>query len=355
MTDKSMPPTPQNTLDPTMLDARQQVGEAANARADESVFMDYVNRKSNNTLKAHRHDLEHFVNHLRDLPGWDAVDAAALMNNPASWNGFTYGLLTLYRDGMVSEGLAISTVNRRLSTVKTYVKLAAKAGIIPVDEYAKIRLVNGYARKEAKRLNEKRDAAGTPTRIGDKKADHTHIAPDQAEALKDQPDTPQGRRDAVMMALLLDLGLRVGELALLKVENIDLKRGELKFHRPKVDKTQTHELSKDAREALRRYQQAGDMPLLADAPLLRSSVKGGKLGKVGMSERAISRRVNVLGKQVGIEGKLSAHDCRHYWATDAARRGIDPFRLQEAGGWNSLVMPRRYVEAAKIANEGMVD
>jgi hypothetical protein len=32
---------------------------------------------------------------------------------------------------------------------------------------------------------------------------------------------------------------------------------------------------------------------------------------------------------------------------------VDPFRLQEAGGWNSLALPRRYVEAAKIANEGM--
>lgn len=32
---------------------------------------------------------------------------------------------------------------------------------------------------------------------------------------------------------------------------------------------------------------------------------------------------------------------------------MDTFRLQETGGWNSLVMPRRYVEDAKIANEVM--
>ena len=31
----------------------------------------------------------------------------------------------------------------------------------------------------------------------------------------------------------------------------------------------------------------------------------------------------------------------------------DTFALQEAGGWNSLAMLRRYVEAAKSANEGV--
>jgi len=73
-----------------------------------------------------------------------------------------------------------------------------------------------------------------------------------------------------------------------------------------------------------------------------------------MSDRAITKRVNYLGQQLlGID-TLSAHDCRHYWATAAAREGTDPFRLQEAGGWNSLTMPRHYVEDAKIANEGVI-
>ncbi|MBC8492724.1 MAG: site-specific integrase, partial [Chloroflexi bacterium] len=49
----------------------------------------------------------------------------------------------------------------------------------------------------------------------------------------------------------------------------------------------------------------------------------------------------------------SAHDCRHYWATQAARSGTPIDRLQDAGGWSSPAMPLRYVEAAKIANEGV--
>jgi integrase len=56
---------------------------------------------------------------------------------------------------------------------------------------------------------------------------------------------------------------------------------------------------------------------------------------------------------LGITG-LSAHDCRHYWATQAARRGVDPFALQQAGGWASLAMPRRYIADNEIANEDLL-
>jgi integrase len=71
-----------------------------------------------------------------------------------------------------------------------------------------------------------------------------------------------------------------------------------------------------------------------------------------MSARAITARVRELGEAVGVKG-LSAHDCRHYWATRAAREGTPIDRLQDAGGWASPAMPLRYVEAAKIANEGV--
>ena len=130
-----------------------------------------------------------------------------------------------------------------------------------------------------------------------------------------------------------------------------LAEGLLTFYRPKVDKTQTHTLSSDTRRALADYINAGDCPF-EDEALLRSSSKSGKLTKPGMSERAITKRVNDLGLIWGIQN-LSAHDGRHNWATRAARSGTDPFALQEAGGWNSLAMPRRYVEEAQIANEGV--
>jgi integrase len=56
---------------------------------------------------------------------------------------------------------------------------------------------------------------------------------------------------------------------------------------------------------------------------------------------------------VGIDN-LSAHDCRHYWATRATQLGTHPRALQQAGGWNSPAMVMRYVDESEIANEGVV-
>jgi integrase len=242
----------------------------------------------------------------------------------------------------------VGSVNNRLSAVKVYAKLATKAGAVTPDDLALIRTVTGYAGKEAKRINERRQV----TRIGHKKAAHVTLTASQAHQLMNHDlSTPQGARDALMMALLLDHGLRVGEVAGLQVTGFNLKRGELRFYRPKVDKVQTHQLSPRARLAAAAYL-AQYAPALG--PVLLGSTKGGRLTAGAMSERAITKRVAWLGKKrLGLAG-LSAHDCRHFWATDAARNNTNPFRLQEAGGWASLAMPRRYVEHARIANAGVV-
>jgi integrase len=58
------------------------------------------------------------------------------------------------------------------------------------------------------------------------------------------------------MCLLLDHGLRCGEVALLEVTHDDLKAGELRFYRPKVDKVQIHRLTADAKHALQKRLEA---------------------------------------------------------------------------------------------------
>lgn len=123
--------------------------------------------------------------------------------------------------------------------------------------------------------------------------------------------------------------------------------GELHFYRPKADKVQTHKLPPTALQVVWVYLEQDTPPQM---PLLRASRKGGKLTNAGMTMRAITARVRVLEERLGIRG-LSAHDCRHYWATQAARSGTPIDRLQVAGGWASPLMPLRYVEAARIANE----
>ena len=124
----------------------------------------------------------------------------------------------------------------------------------------------------------------------------------------------------------------------------------MRVYREKVDLTQTHELSQATKRALAAYL-GQDAP--AEGRLLRASRKGGQLTSATLSKRAITARVGTLGRaRLGLEG-LSAHDLRHTWATLAARAGTPLERLQEAGGWASPAMPLRYIEAARIANEGV--
>lgn len=314
-------------------------GQAANVVAARRAFDDYRSRQADNTLRRQDADLALFAEYLGEVD----IRVSDLAFEPSAWTGITWGIIEGFVRWQLGRGYAVGSINVRLATVKVYARLASKAGVIDPGEIVLIGAVKGYSHKETKRVDARREV----NRVGLKKAQAVTLTRNQATVLKAQPDTPQGRRDALLMCLLLDHGLRCGEVVRLRVEIFDLEAQTLSFYRPKVDKRQIHALTADTFRAARVY-------LKRDAPLTgklwRSSRKGGELGPEGMSEQAITARVKLLGEQIGIEG-LSAHDCRHYWATTAARAGTDPFSLQEAGGWSSLAMPRRYVEAAKVANQ----
>lgn len=322
-------------------------GKVANVYAAAASFADYRGRKSNNTLAAQDGDLRTFAAYLADAGV--TVDAAHLAGEPTAWAGVTWGIVAGFQRWALAQGYSIASINRALSTVRTYAKLASKAGAIAAGELTLIAAVSGYGGAEGRRIDERREKA----RRGHKKAAAVRLDAVQVARLKHgHPSTPQGRRDALLMCLLLDHGLRVGEVELLTGGSFDAKAGSFTFHRPKVGRTQTHSLTPDTADALRAYVDHGDAPAFDAAPILRGSRKGGQLDAAGMSARAITERVRVLGAAVGVTG-LSAHDCRHSWASRAVRGGTDAFALRDAGGWNSLAMPSRYVEDAKIANSAV--
>jgi integrase len=320
-----------------------EAGHAANQAAASHRIENYQMRRAAQTLRRQHSDLALFREFLHSIN----LNVGDLFTDPQAWEGVTWGLVEAFIQWQLKIGYALTTINVRFSTIKAYARLVMQAGVLQPQEYALIRSIKNYTHKEQRRIDQKRPK----TRLGPKKPDPVIISQGQARALKSQPNTPQGRRDALMMCLLLDHGLRVGELAAIKVDNIDINRGLLKFFRPKIGKEQIHRLSRDSLKAVRAYMNFADMP--NNGPLLRRSKKDESLSDAGMSDRAITQRVNFLGKKQGLSG-LSAHDCRHYWATSAARHGTDPFSLQEAGGWASLAMPRRYVEQNAIANEGII-
>jgi integrase len=327
------------------------------------VFDDYLSRKAANTIRTQATALALFADYLTAVGVTLGCDD--LQHDPACWRGVTWGIVEGFVKWQLQQGYSIASVNNRLAHIKTYAKLATKAGTVPAQEYAMIRLVQGYGGKEAKRIDKRRPVTRiesftyerdgrTITRQGVKKAEHVSLTKNQAKQLTDWMvyTGAQGRRDCLLMCLLLEHGLRVGEVARLTISDFDLAAGELRFYRPKVDKVQTHKLTATTLRAAMAYFEQDTPAQSADGRAILGSTKGGELTDMPMSERAITKRVAHLGQNIaGVDG-LSAHDCRHYWATYWAAK-VSPFRLQEAGGWASLDMPRRYVEAAVVANEGM--
>lgn len=326
-------------------------GQVANQHAAAGVLADYRERRAASTRRRHDADLQAFVEFLQatGAAAGDVPTADELASSPPAWAVVTWGIVEAFKRWQLERGYAINTINARLSTVRVYAGLAHKAGFIETDEYSRIQAVEGYSHHEGRHIDEARPSR----RRGAKKAQPVRLTPAQARTLKNQPlDTPQGRRDAVLMCLLLDHGLRVSEVVDLLVTDVDMQALELRFYRRKVDKTQTHRLTPDTERALRAWFASGDAP--AAGPLLRPTDQRGELvpGAVGISRRGVFKRVRTLGERAGIDG-LSPHDCRHFWATHAAKSGTDAFSLKQAGGWASMATVARYIDEADVANEGV--
>ncbi len=357
----------------------QHAGQAANQAAASFLFTDYRQRRSARTIRTQTAALQLWVQYLDALGIADALLADADMwasgtfttaarqqmakqadaqntellficgahycqHLPAAWLGITWGLVEGFVRWLLNQGYSLASVNNRLSAVKVYAWLAAKAGVIPPAEHALIREVRGYGRTEGKRV----DAARNIQRLGYKKEEAIVLTAKQARRLKtEHPPTPQGIRDRLMMCLLLDLGLRASEVAALKVEDL-AETGYAIVYRQKTDSTDRLELTADIEATLRDYARY----IRKSGALLRGSRKNSKLTDEVMSVRAIGARVKILGRDILGIWELSPHDLRHTWATRAAKNS-SPFVLRDAGGWTNMQTPSRYVERARVVNEGI--
>ncbi|HLZ80803.1 MAG TPA: tyrosine-type recombinase/integrase, partial [Ktedonobacteraceae bacterium] len=313
-------------------------GEIADSYARDQVFLAYHSKKSSNTQLRQQQDLALFCSYLAEAHV--QREATSLYTDPHAWSGITAGLIEGFIRWQLSRGYAISSINTHLSTIKIHCRLARRAGTLLPAPLQEILLISGYSHREGRNADRER----AQKRLGSKKAETTILNAGHIALLKQQPATPIGRRDAFLMYLFLELGLRVSEVCALRVDQIDLAVGTITFYREKVDLEQTHQFSDQALIALMAY-----LPHLAQSGsvYLFPGYKGGS-----MQVRAINKRVGILGKRIGVL-HLSPHDLRHCWATLALKHQTNIDRLQDAGGWSSPAMPLRYANKARIANEGV--
>ena len=351
-------------------------GQIANRVAGQNIFQRYLSEKSRNTIKRHARDLELFAEYLVDaqIPLEHGAD---FQTNPNAWRGVTWGIVEGFVQWQLGESYAISSINARLSTVKVYAQMAIKAEAISREEGMLIQTVRGFSRASGHNIDEQREQARISevtyaykpegrrrsivvTRRSTKKRKATLLSDEMVATLK-RPfnNSPQAYRDALLICLLLDHGLRASEVTLLKPGDFDLETGEMRFFRPKVKGTEhewtTHKLTEDTRYLTNYYLNVlyplslkPDGPLILATTRLLKSGEGGELLAEGLNRVRLSERVAWLGKKVGLPDKFSAHDCRHTCATKMARLGYSVDELMAWFGWNSAQTAMRYVTAVDV-------
>jgi integrase len=324
-------------------------GAQANEAAARAVFALYQDRRPANTQRSQRTALKIFAEFMQSA----GIAVPDLYTDPWSWVGITWGLVQGFQKWLLQKGYSMKTVNDRVSTVKVYMAMANQAGVIPDAEILRLQGLRGFTRKEAVDMDDKRTNQEIPVRIGSKKAAAVQITEDQARSLcQVRSNTPQARRDALLMCLLLDHGLRVSEVASLAVENIDQKTRQMTFYRRKTGKVSCHKLRGRAWHCLTEYL-ARDQHAKSGALLIASAKSGILLPGHGLTIRAINQRVNLLGRLVGL-ANLSPHDCRHFGATKA---GNDPkvslAALMAWGGWDSSTSAESYINRGQSDNDGV--
>lgn len=146
------------------------------------------------------------------------------------------------------------------------------------------------------------------------------------------------RRDLAILLLLRDTGVRLMELAGLKLEDVNVVEREAVVT-GKAKKTRTVKYGYETARALDKYMRMRTKHKLSRLPSLWVGPKG------ALSSSGIYQVVERRAEQAGVEG-VHPHRWRHHFAHTWLDRGGAEGDLQELAGWDSPQMLRRYGRSA---------
>ena len=317
---------------------QKEIGEQFNQASAQSAFD--ISMKAKNTEIRYKKELRHFSEFL-DSCGFHNKG----METPEEWRYITFGIVDGYKRYLLAKGYSINSVNQTLYIIRRYCKEATKAGFIPVEELGKIKLIEGVKCSEAPHVDKKRDI----TRLSKKKTTATEISEEKVYQLKhEQGDTLKGKRDALILSIMLDIGLRESEVVTLTWSSIDLETRVIEWYRMKTNNRGRELISRDVENAYRVYRDA----LTEEGEELSGSLwvtvsKGGKVTGKGLSVDSIKLLVKTAGDALGID-HLSPHDLRHSMATRAYLADIPVISIQRRLGHSSASTTERYIDTEKL-------
>jgi integrase/recombinase XerD len=260
-------------------------------------------RRSPRTVDAYRRD-------LASLRGFVAKDVA----------GVTPTELETWVASMRAEGLAASTIARRVSAVRAFFRHLVLIGMRDENPAASLQLP--------------RRARTLPRAL----------SPSETERLIDAAvgTTPRALRDRALVELLYGAGLRVSEAVGLEKNGVELEERVVRVL-GKGGKERLVPLGRPAAEAVRRYLALGRPHLdRRYRPELFLNARGGALTRAGAF--LILRK---LADRAGLEPeRVHPHLLRHSFATHLLEGGADLRSVQEMLGHADLGTTERYTHVS---------
>jgi len=146
-------------------------------------------------------------------------------------------------------------------------------------------------------------------------------------------------RNKTIFMILIDTGLRVGELVNLKMDDLQQSDGVFKVM-GKGQKERIVPIGNNAQRALHKYLLFRPKPAHPGVDNVFLSIHGNAL-----SENSMKLMFSRLSQRSKVQ-RLHAHLCRHTFATRFLMNGGDIFTLQRILGHSSLEMVRHYANLA---------
>jgi integrase/recombinase XerC len=270
---------------------------------------------SEHTVAAYRHDLAQLATFLhRSRRSLATADLA---------------LLRRFLAQQSTLGYARSSIARRVGAIRTFYRWARARDDIDADPAAML-----GRPKVTNRL---------PTVLRPREAADLVQAPalDADEPAADADPLPL--RDLAILELMYGSGLRVGEVARLTTERIDLDRGRV-LVLGKGSKERELPLSRPSSEALGAYLKRGRPALAPDEP---SSTLFFNRRRRPMTERDIRAMVAEYGSKTLSGRRVTPHTLRHSFATHLLEGGADIRAVQELLGHASVATTQRYTHVSR--------
>ena len=244
----------------------------------------FLSRRSERTQLAYKNDLADFAGFLNVQSNQEALQTLISVGP-----GRANALALQYKNHLIDRAMSANTVNRRLATLRSAIKLANTLGI-----------VTWSLRVENERVEVYRDTTGTDD-CGFK------LLLDQADKCRNRT---KGIRDRAILRLLWDRAFRRGEIAALDLSDVDLDAGTVLIQGKGKTQQKAYSLPEETHTAVAQWILVRDRE---PGPLFTNVDRAGKGDRLTGS--GIYRMVRYYGKKVGITAR--PHGLRHGSITKA--------------------------------------